>query len=281
MKTTPTKSPQTSLLRSDTDHTLRSAVTAKSPLSTAPQSAVPTRRPSQAVLEQITTDTSEPPELATIRRKSASSQVDAATTPPRITPSPRLGDDQSSIGKLRTPSLHTQPSQHLSTAADSQAATDFDIDDHISAIASINASPKSKMNEDLDITKRHGSESERERISKSSFHNLTSPDGILKDRTGSVRRSLQRTLRETSNPLHLPHHSRSKKGKESGSSFAGTEDGRSIISQESEELKRDPTGRFVLHGKKASVITMGPEWNLSSEDRMRMRRAERGEFAYD
>lgn len=266
---TPTKPPQTTLQRSDTDHTLRSAMT-KSPLSAASESATATRRPSQAVLEQITTDVSDPPEIVAVRRASASSQVDAITTPPRATTSPRLGEDQLDISKLRTPSLHTQPSQHLSMTNESHAVSDFDIDEHISAIASINTTPKSKLVEDLDIVKRQGSESERDRAHKNSFHNLASADG-LKDRTGSVRRSLQRTLRDTSNPLHMPHHSRSRKGKESGSSLAVTEDGRSIMSQESEELKRDPTGRFVLHGKKASVITMGPEWNLSSEDRMRMR----------
>lgn len=272
MKTTPTKSPQTGLLRSDTEQTLRSNMTKSplSPLSAAPESATATRRPSQAVLEQITTDVSEPPEIVGMRRASASSQVDAVSTPPRITSSPRLGEDHIDISKLRTPSLHTQPSQHLSMTNESQAASDFDMNEHISAIASINTTPKSKLTEDFEIVKRHGSESERERAHKSSFHNLANTDGI-KDRTGSVRRSLQRTLRDTSNPLHIPHHSRSKKGKESGSSLAVTEDGRSIMSQESEELKRDPTGRFVLHGKKASVITMGPEWNLSSEDRMRMR----------
>lgn len=269
MKATPTKSPQSDLARSDTDATLRSAVT-KSPLSTAAQSAGPTRRPSQAVLEQITTDSSEPLELLTTRRKSVSSQA-GATTPPRLSPSPRLGEDQIMVGKLRTPSLHTQPSQHLSVTNESQAATEPDAEDQVSATAVANTTPNSKSNEDSNIIKRHGSESERERFHKHSVHSFQNADGILKDRTGSVRRSLQRTLRETSNPLHMPHHSRSKKGKESGSSLAVTEDGRSVVSQESEELKRDPTGRFVLHGKKASVITMGPEWNLSSEDRIKMR----------
>lgn len=267
-KTMPVKTPQSGLVRSDTDQTLRSAITAKSPLSIASTGTGPARRPSQAVLEQIVTDASDPPELLTARRKSASSQADATTPPPpRVTPSPNLGADQISVGKLRTPSLHTQPSQHLSLTNESQAATEPDTEEHHVPTTAFNISPNSKSNEESGHLKRHGSEAGTDRFYKHSFQ---SADG-LKDRTGSVRRSLQRTLRETSNPLHMPHHSRSKKGKESGSSLAPTEDGRSMISQESEELKRDPTGRFVLHGKKASVITMGPEWSLSSEDRMKMR----------
>ncbi|OAP55995.1 hypothetical protein AYL99_10147 [Fonsecaea erecta] len=94
---------------------------------------------------------------------------------------------------------------------------------------------------------------------------------------GSVRRSLQRSLREPHHNHHHHHHPlhqspsvhRHKKGKESGSSLAATDDG------EAEELKRG-AGSFILHGKKASVITMSSEWqHMSNEERLKLRKAER------
>lgn len=246
IKTTPTKS--TLLSRSDTDQTLRST---KSPAVPSPMTAPSTRRPSATILEHIVTDNSEPPELASRRRKSGGS-VAAASPLLAVQPS----DEAESRGRLRTPSIRTQNS-HLSMAAGSQAATDADVDGSIV--------PELEHVQEGD--KPHDSGSEKDY--RQSLSPLT--DGALKERTGSVRRSLHRTLRESSGHIHIPHHTRSKKGKESGSSQAPTEDGKSVISADGEELKRDPTGRFVLHGKKASVITMGPEWQLSSEDRMRMR----------
>ena len=81
-----------------------------------------------------------------------------------------------------------------------------------------------------------------------------------------VRRSLHRTLREA----HVPTHHRSKKGKDSASSAGIVEDGTSI--KESEGLARG-TGSFVVHGKKASVITFGSEWqNMSPDERLKLRK---------
>jgi hypothetical protein len=112
------------------------------------------------------------------------------------------------------------------------------------------------------------SESERDRVGAIS----PSSDHFLRDRGTSVRRSLQRSLREHSHPHHAsPSSHRHKKARESGSS-AITEDGiKSTHSGESEELRRG-TGSFILHGKKASVITMGDEWrNMTAEERIQMR----------
>ncbi|KAK2750466.1 hypothetical protein FQN55_002066 [Onygenales sp. PD_40] len=82
-----------------------------------------------------------------------------------------------------------------------------------------------------------------------------------------VRRSLQRTLREAH---HIPHHHRSKKGRESNATASGGDDGASIA--ESEGLARG-TGSFTLHGKKASVITFGSEWqSMSHEQRLKHRK---------
>jgi len=263
LKTTPTKLGQGGLMRTDTDQTVRSTIV-KSPLATTPASAGGARRPSQIILEHIRTDSTEPPELSQTRRRSASSHVPKS---PRT--SPRFGTDQASLGRARTPSLHTQASQSLSMAGESQAATDADHEENLLRETGTLGVESSTT---ADRDDRRGSDSGKDGALKHHLSHLTH-DGSLKERAGSVRRSLHKTLRDSSghSHMHIPHHSRSRKGKESGSSLAVTEDGRSVMSGESEELKRDPTGRFVLHGKKASVITMSPEWQLSSEDRIKLR----------
>lgn len=71
-----------------------------------------------------------------------------------------------------------------------------------------------------------------------------------------IRRSLQRTLRESAG--HLSHH-RSRKGREVGPAAS------------SEDAPRDSTlargtGSFVVHGKKASVINLGTELQVMSNE---------------
>lgn len=88
-----------------------------------------------------------------------------------------------------------------------------------------------------------------------------------------VRRSLHRTLRDA----HVPTHHRSKKGKDSASSVAMTEDTLSVT--ESEGLARG-AGSFTVHGKKASVITFGSEWqDMSPEERLKSRKSTHGDEA--
>ncbi|KAI9658453.1 MAG: hypothetical protein M1831_003891 [Alyxoria varia] len=88
-----------------------------------------------------------------------------------------------------------------------------------------------------------------------------------------VRRSLQRTLREPREP-QSPQQARIKKGKDAPSSISGDE---SASTQDNEGLTRKP-GSFTVHGKKASVITFGSEWQaMSAEERLRLRRSGQGE----
>lgn len=99
-----------------------------------------------------------------------------------------------------------------------------------------------------------------------------SPEAMSRDRGASVRRSLHRTLRDSNHGVHqtVSHH-RGKKSRESGSSFVISEDGRPMSPPEVQELKRG-TGSFIVHGKKASVVTFGSEWQtMSNEDRMKLR----------
>lgn len=98
-----------------------------------------------------------------------------------------------------------------------------------------------------------------------------SPDAELNDGKTKVRRSLHRTLREA----HVPTHHRSRKGKDSASSAAMTEDALSL--NESEGLTRG-AGSFTVHGKKASVVTFGSEWqDMSPEERLKLRKSVQGD----
>lgn len=93
-----------------------------------------------------------------------------------------------------------------------------------------------------------------------------SPDSAFNDGRPKVRRSLQRTLREA----HVPTHHRSRKGRDSASSAGMADDNASSLA-ESEGLARG-TGSFTVHGKKASVITLGSEWQaMSPEERLKVR----------
>lgn len=88
-----------------------------------------------------------------------------------------------------------------------------------------------------------------------------------KNDKNKIRRSLQRTLRESAGHLS---HARSRKGKEVATSS-------SMDDTEAEMLTRG-TGQFVVHGKKASVITFGSELqSLSPDDRLRSRKLSQSE----
>ena len=86
------------------------------------------------------------------------------------------------------------------------------------------------------------------------------------DSLSKVRHSLHRKLQNT----HVPSHHRGRKGKDSSSSTGMTEDNASI--NENEGLARG-TGSFTVHGKKASVINFGSEWqNVPPEERLKLRK---------
>ncbi|OJD36131.1 guanyl-nucleotide exchange factor [Diplodia corticola] len=82
-----------------------------------------------------------------------------------------------------------------------------------------------------------------------------------------VRRSLHRTLRDTHSGSG---HRRSGKGKESGSSVKSDD----LNGPSSPEVFPRAHQSFTVHGKKASVVTFGAEWqNLSAEERLRLRKS--------
>lgn len=91
-------------------------------------------------------------------------------------------------------------------------------------------------------------------------------NSIDKDKAerSKIRRSLQRTLREGAG--HLSHHRNSRKGKESVQNGTGDDEVRDDV------LSRG-SGSFVVHGKKASVITFGHELqNMSQDETLRARK---------
>lgn len=72
-----------------------------------------------------------------------------------------------------------------------------------------------------------------------------------------IRRSLQRTLREGAG--HISHH-RGRKGRDSASSGGMSDEPH----REGPDVLSRGTGSFVVHGKKASVITFGNDLQLQS-----------------
>jgi hypothetical protein len=83
------------------------------------------------------------------------------------------------------------------------------------------------------------------------------------DRGKMIRRSLHRTLREA----HVPTHTRSRKGKESMSGTGVSDEGTA------DDVLARGSGSFIVHGKKASVINFGEEFqNLPPDERLRLRK---------
>lgn len=87
------------------------------------------------------------------------------------------------------------------------------------------------------------------------------------EQRGRVHRSLHRTLRDST---HGSHHQKGKKGRESASSLPVPDDSHSLA--ESEGLSRKEPS-FTVHGKKASIVTFGSEWqNMPPEERLKLRK---------
>lgn len=110
----------------------------------------------------------------------------------------------------------------------------------------------------LPLKKRPSTAIESEKDQQTAFGSPTTKSGN--------RRSLQRTLRES---REIASHSRSRRTKDSVSS-TGVDDNSST--HDKEQLSRAP-GSFTLHGKKASVITLGSEFqHLPAEERLKARK---------
>ena len=134
--------------------------------------------------------------------------------------------------------------------------SDKDQDDHKLLIQAGLVSPEGTGSEPTKLDD-HTSDEER-----SKHPEIEGGDSLSK-----VRHSLQRKLQNA----HVPNHHRSRKNKESSSSAAMSEEPSSVA--ESEGLARK-AGSFVVHGKKASVIKFGSEWqNMSPEEKLNLRKS--------
>lgn len=90
-------------------------------------------------------------------------------------------------------------------------------------------------------------------------------------RSSKVRRSLQRSLREAHIPPHHGHQ-RNKKSKDHTAATASGSDAAGQSVSENQGLSRSSPS-FTLHGKKASVVTFGSEWqNVAPEERLKQRK---------
>lgn len=184
---------------------------------------------------------------------------------------------RSSLGVTTSSSQPLTPlSHHSSPASVKESERTPDILDMATRLVT----PTSSLDDEQEILKEAGlvrphspspkakapevaSDAEKDR----GLEKARSPEADFNDGKSKVRRSLHRTLRDA----HAPSHHRGKKGKDSASSTGMTEDASSLA--ESEGLARS-TGSFTVHGKKASVVTFGSEWqDMSPEERMRMRKS--------
>ena len=178
------------------------------------------------------------------------------TTSPGKTPT-----HQSSLSSVRGNDKVSDLATRLATPTQSVDDEEQKVLKEAGLVAPNTPSPQSKNPETLSDAER---EHDRE--------NAKPPDYESNEGRSKVRRSLHRTLREA----HVPTHHRSRKGKDSTSSAGLAEDGPSSVA-ESEGLARG-AGSFTVHGKKASVITFGAEWqSMSPEERLKVRRSAIGD----
>ncbi|KAL5332905.1 hypothetical protein BJX70DRAFT_89388 [Aspergillus crustosus] len=93
-------------------------------------------------------------------------------------------------------------------------------------------------------------------------------DGSQGDRMSRVRHSFHRTLRDSSSGHHSSHPRHKKR--DSTPSATGVEDG--LVPNEAGGLSRKG-GSFTVHGKKASIVTFGSDWqNMPPEERLKLRK---------
>lgn len=224
-------------------------------------------------------------EAAAVTSDDDSTNTDAFQTPPTSAAGPSLHRHQNSwelpsltSERARRASVSSAKSSHLSvpvtpsrTAATSTSAPESAVADEDRAEedaterdlleqSGLLGGTISKSPEHIDRTRAIDPDQTPERHENGTHSNSLDKDKSDKNK---IRRSLQRTLREGAGHLS---HARSRKGKDPAASG-------SVDDSEAETLIR-AAGPFVVHGKKASVITFGSELkSLSPDERLRARKA--------
>ncbi|KAF2686233.1 hypothetical protein K458DRAFT_299313 [Lentithecium fluviatile CBS 122367] len=198
-----------------------------------------------------------PPETS---RQSSPNHPSAQFTLPPLSLSPRSSTHRASMASSTAQSPKLFPRDHrpsvstlndtaVSSGDDSDAGSRYTTPPPIDGEKATPSTPEIPTVDGLRLDP--GSESENDQ-----------PSAAL---TGSprskVRRSLHRTLRDSHGSSS---HRRSYKGRDSASTVVSDD------TQESEGLSRRH-GSFTVHGKKASVIQFGPDWQ-NAEERLKIRK---------
>ncbi|KAJ5888674.1 hypothetical protein N7495_008715 [Penicillium taxi] len=204
-----------------------------------------------------------------MRRPSIPSSISSSDAhvgrPPSISVISEQGNLFDNAGKVeREPSILSRNSKFdaasLSSHASKLASSAFDEGEERllreAGLIDLNSSPPPRKLTDGDVEEKQDESSE------------VSPS---EHKPSRVRRSLHRSLRDVPHVAHVPrHHSRSKKNRDSISSIGQLDD--DTVPHDSEGLSRK-TPSFTVHGKKASIVTFGSEWqNLPTEERLKLRK---------
>ncbi|KIW14165.1 hypothetical protein PV08_06946 [Exophiala spinifera] len=258
--------------RTPSSLTPQRATPAKTGLSNLGRSATETSHPT---LSPISATSSRPSNLADRVKNSENGSIHTAPSTIDLTTEANLNPSSTDLGLTKSESTHDSKSlihqisitsSHSRDKEQSAKRTE-DTEEQVLRDAGLVGVEGAVLQNKRPDT----SESERDRVGT-----ITAPAEGAKN--SGVRRSLHRSLREAGHLREgIHHHSpsihRHKKGRDSGSSIAPTDDGTLSLGSEPGELKRG-AGSFILHGKKASVITMSSEWqSMSREDRMKLRTA--------
>jgi hypothetical protein len=199
-----------------------------------------------------------PPTSATVSRED-SWRVSELNDPLKASVSVSIGSE---------PSIPATPTRNEATSSASPEKPPFDHSDDVDADERDLLEQTGLLEPELSRTSDHrvpsGGADTEEGLERRERPASGTP-GDRSDRS-KIRRSLQRTLREGAG---LSHH-RHRRAKDSTSNATLSDD----ANRDTPDVLPRGTGSFVVHGKKASVITFGNELQmqaLASEERIRQR----------
>ena len=231
---------------------------------TSPRGSRPTTQPSGTKLFSMEEIFRSPSKLRSQHKPQGSWEL-----PPlgfaQLDPSAKTRHASLSEDRVRQPSVSAASDRTSLTAGPSTEISDLATelaqpmvspgeDQHEMLVEAGLLSPESLKSEPKPI--ENGSDEEKVKL----------PESDTNDSLSKVRHSIHRKLQNA----HVPTHHRGRKGRDSSSSTAMTEDTLSV--HEGEGLSRG-TGSFTVHGKKASVVSFGSEWqNMPPEERLKLRK---------
>ncbi|KAF2100635.1 hypothetical protein NA57DRAFT_36333 [Rhizodiscina lignyota] len=229
------------------------------------------------------TTSARPDTKGTTQSSQSTSEDEVYKTPPENTPQPSPAFPPAVWGPVtprtplpREPSTTSQISQSpkldvgafpssMASATASEAPPDSpNISEYNSPISENTATESKPRPLPSPFDGRPGTASDSE------LEQQTPASGGSPESKTKTRRSLKGTLREV-RESPMGHH-RSRKGKDSNSSGILSMSDIGIPEAESEGLSRTK-GSFTVHGKKASVVTFGSEWqDMSPEEKLKLRK---------